>query len=77
MDLMDIHFSFTNVPFRGSFVNLTHCDTGDCPHAEIEVIHHYDDEDRHYCPTGFVMCLQCGGVGDEPEPNECHKWGMR
>jgi len=67
----------TNVPFRGEFINLSGgIEVVNCPHKEIDVVHHFDDEGRHYCPTGFVMCLECGATGDEPEPNECTLWRM-
>ena len=45
-----------------------------CCH-DVVVVHHYDDQGRHYCPTGAVMCNLCGAVGTEPEPNSCEKWG--
>lgn len=53
--------------------------TNDCPiegHA-LEVMHHFDDEGKHYCPTGFLMCPFCGGITDEPQPYECNKWGVK
>lgn len=62
------------VPFRGQQVLLTHCTEQYCPH-DIGVVHHYDDEGRHYCPTGFIMCYLCGGMGDEPGEPECTLWG--
>lgn len=48
-----------------------------CEHDEVEVMHHYDDDGRHYCPTGFLMCHRCGAVADEPEPSECTLWGVK
>ena len=47
-----------------------------CEH-KVEVVHHYDDEGNHYCPTMFLMCLKCGGLANEPEPYECEKWGEK
>ena len=42
----------------------------------VEVMHHIGNPDgKHYCPTGFVWCPVCGAIGDEPEPNECTRWG--
>ena len=75
--IISINYMSTMVPFRGTFITLDRCDRGDCSHEEIDVVHHYDDEGRHYCPTGFVMCLECGGTGIEPEPHECNLWKMR
>lgn len=40
----------------------------------LEVMHHYDDELKHYCPTMLLMCGFCGGIADEPEPYSCLKW---
>lgn len=45
-----------------------------CPHV-LHVVHHTDDEGRHYCPTGFLMCGLCGGIADEPGPPSCTRWG--
>ena len=51
----------------------------ECPikDHDLQVIHHYDDEGKHYCPTMFLMCSYCGGIADEPEPYECNKWGIK
>ena len=66
----------TNVPFRDGFVVVTGGpDTAACGHSEIEVIHHIGPDGKHYCPTGFVMCQDCGARGIEPEPPECERWG--
>lgn len=50
-----------------------------CPvegHA-LEVMHHFDDDGKHYCPTGLLMCPYCGGIADEPQPYSCLKWGEK
>lgn len=60
--------------FRGIPIELTHCDTMGCEHKNVDIVHHYDDDMNHYCPTGYIMCLDCGGIGDEPDPPECTKW---
>lgn len=43
-----------------------------------EEMHHYDDDGRHWCPTGYEMCA-CGKA-DCPEVREmlhptCTRWG--
>ena len=62
--------------FKGKPVFLKGCDTQGCEH-QLRVMHHYGDDGEHYCPTQFVWCPLCGGVGDEPEPFECNKWGVQ
>lgn len=57
--------------WKGQIVWLAHCDFPPCEQHEIEVMHHLDDEGRHYCPTGFIWCPLCCGIADEPEPAEC------
>ena len=50
-----------------------------CPiegHA-LEILHHFGDDGKHYCPTGLLICPVCGGIADEPEPYECNKWGKK
>ena len=39
----------------------------------LEVVHHIDNDGRHLCPTGFIMCSVCGALTDEPEPYECDR----
>ncbi|KKN64739.1 hypothetical protein LCGC14_0488710 [marine sediment metagenome] len=61
--------------WRGEDVWVTH-QSNECPikgHA-LEIVHHYDDKGRHYCPTMYLMCPYCGGIADESEPYECHQW---
>jgi len=41
----------------------------------IEVLHHIDDEEKHFCPTGFIWCITCGAIADEPDPPECDRYG--
>ncbi len=38
-------------------------------------MHHYDDEGRHWCPTGYVFCHTHGGVGTIDGPATCQLWG--
>lgn len=38
-------------------------------------MHHYGDEGEHYCPTGFMLCHQHGGVGTITGPAVCKRWG--
>jgi hypothetical protein len=38
-------------------------------------MHHYDDEGRHWCPTGFVFCHEHAGTGTITGPNVCQLWG--
>ena len=62
--------------WKNKDILVTH-QTNECPirdHA-LEVVHHYDNEDNHYCPTMLLTCSYCGGIADEPEPFECNKWG--
>lgn len=40
-------------------------------------MHHFDDEDRHWCPTGFMFCHTHGGVGDISGPGMCQLWGEK
>ena len=68
------------VPWKGQAVFLTWDSDGPierCPDLEhkVEVMHHYGDEGKHYCPTGFLQCDQCGAMGYEPDPPECTRWG--
>lgn len=42
---------------------------------DLRVVHHTDDEGRHYCPTGFLMCHRCLGFAEEPAPASCQFWG--
>lgn len=44
---------------------------------DLSVMHHFGEDGKHYCPTGFLMCSICGGMADEPEPYECLLWGER
>lgn len=48
-----------------------------CQVHQLEVMHHLDDEGRHYCPTGYLWCADCCGTADEPEPPECTLAGKR
>lgn len=62
--------------WKGKDIWVTH-QTKECAiegHA-LEIVHHYGDKGEHYCPTGFLQCPYCGGIADEPEPNECNRWG--
>lgn len=45
-----------------------------CVEHSLRVVHHVDAEGRHFCPTGFLMCDDCGGMAQEPEPYECNRW---
>lgn len=60
--------------WKGKEIAVTHQDS-ECPIEghDLEVMHHYDDKGRHYCPTGFLICSLCGGIADEPTPYECTK----
>lgn len=42
-----------------------------------EGMHHVDDEGRHWCPTGFMLCHPHGGVGTIDGPGQCQLWGER
>ena len=50
----------------------------DCQHEKLGPMHHLGDgpegKNIHYCPTGFIYCPGCTGVGYEPEPYECIRW---
>ncbi len=62
--------------WKGNDITVSHS-VVECPiqgHA-LEVMHHYGEDGRHYCPTQFLYCPQCGGIADEPEPYKCNKWG--
>lgn len=48
-----------------------------CDTHNLGVMHHYDDEGNHYCPTGFLWCPTCGGVADEPDPPTCTLVGQK
>ena len=64
--------------WKGKDIMVTH-QMNDCPiegHA-LEIMHHLDNEGRHFCPTMFLICSFCGGLADEPEPYECTKWGEK
>lgn len=45
----------------------------ECAH-KLEIMHHYGEDGKHYCPTGFLLCPWCGGTAVEPKPYECTKW---
>lgn len=38
-------------------------------------MHHYDEDGRHWCPTGFMFCYTHGGVGTIDGPGQCSLWG--
>ena len=67
------------VPYREAYVWLTN-ELDDSPpwlcNHDLQVMHHFGDQGEHYCPTGFVQCVTCGAVGDEPEPYECRRSGV-
>ena len=44
---------------------------------DLEVVHHTDEEGRHWCPTGALLCYSCGGVAEEPPPYECGLSGVK
>ena len=50
-----------------------HCS---CDHVgHLDVMHHFGNPDgKHYCPTGFILCFQCGAIGHEPDPPLCTTW---
>ena len=65
--------------FRGVPVQLEWMDGEPfppCPSEEHEVVvmHHTDEDGRHYCPTGFIYCARCFAIGKEPEPFGCTRW---
>lgn len=68
---------YTEQRWRGHTVFVT--DAFPTPHAELcrddehelSVMHHRDENGRHYCPTGFLECDKCGGVADDPNPQPC------
>lgn len=49
----------------------------ECLHPNMDVVHHFDDDGNHYCPTGFLLCRECGQPFPEPEPYSCHLWGEK
>ena len=57
--------------WKGHVVTLSDFEPHDCDHPDLMVWHHYDNIGRHYCPTGFVECVECGMTGEEPDPPEC------
>lgn len=63
--------------WKGEDIYLTNCQHPNCLHPYLDVVHHYDDEGNHYCPTMFLMCPECGGLADEPEPYSCNLWGIK
>lgn len=73
------HIGFDIVEFKGQKVELDILSGFDnTPHQhELEVIHHIDENGLHYCPTMFIWCIVCGAIGDEPEPYECNKVGVK
>lgn len=46
-----------------------------CSHR-YETVHHTGDDGKRYCPTGWLMCVHCGGVAEDPTPS-CHIWGEK
>lgn len=64
--------------WKGKDIWVTH-QTSECPidGHDLEVMHHFGDDGKHYCPTMFLICPFCGGLADEPEPCECNKWGEK
>lgn len=72
------HIGFDIVDYRNQKVELDLMVGEDWPHShELEIVHHYDENGLHFCPTGFVMCSECGAIEEEPEPYECNKWGEK
>ena len=50
---------------------------GKCADHNLIVVHHFDPEGKHFCPTGYLMCKNCYGLAKEPQPYSCTKWGVR
>lgn len=65
---------WTRGDYRGQQVLLLSETFSGCQHPVIEPVHHFDARGRHYCPTGFIECAQCGASGDEPDPPACTRW---
>ena len=61
--------------YRGEPLMLSDGDSAilTCEH-DVAPMHHEDDWGRHSCPTGFVICRNCGATGDEPTPHACERW---
>ena len=66
---------FVTAEYRGEIVRLHDGDQPNCRHPEIEVMHHFGADGKHYCPTMFIWCMGCFAIGNEPEPFSCQKWG--
>lgn len=56
-----------SLPCDGPFLNDEPC--------QWTEMHHYDDEGRHWCPTGFMFCHRHGGMGTITGPDACQLWG--
>lgn len=68
---------FSLARYRNATVFLTSPTFSICPHESVQPLHHEDEEGRHWCPTGFIVCQECGAIGDEPEPFSCHVHGEK
>ncbi len=56
-------------------ITVTPCDPTSPVPCDWQEMHHYDDEGRHWCPTGFVFCHTHFGVGTITGPGACQLWG--
>ncbi len=66
---------FSQGKWKGQDVWVTDSDCECIEGHDLQVIHHNGPDDKHYCPTTFLMCHMCGGLATEPEPYECTRWG--
>lgn len=37
---------------------------------DIEIMYHLEENETHSRPTGFLRCITCCAIGQEPEPFE-------
>lgn len=47
----------------------------DCGKHRLEEMHHLGEDGKHYCPTGFVWCPECGGTAHVADYDGCQRWG--
>ncbi len=61
----------SHAAWKGRLVQVKSVDHFPCAIHAMEVMHHVDDEGRHFCPTGLLWCPVCSGTAEEPDPPEC------
>lgn len=43
--------------------------------CEWHEMHHTDEDGKHWCPTGYVLCHTHGGIGTVSGLGACQVWG--